>query len=52
MVYYMAWQVWHIIWYDLEGMSWFMVWLGGQGMVYSLAWRACRVYGTVLNQGG
>ena len=32
MVYDMALRAWHVIWYDLEGMTCFMVWPGGHGI--------------------
>ena len=44
-VYGMAYQAWHCIWYDLEGIAWYMVWPGRHGLV--LPGRHGIVYGLV-----
>ena len=48
MVYCIAWQARHGMWYSLAGtiwfglacMTWSMIWPGSNGMVYGMAWQA------------
>ena len=44
MIYGMAWQACHGIWYGLIDMTLFMVWPGGHGMWYGLGGQG-MVYG-------
>ena len=42
-VYDLASRAWHVIWYDLEGVSWLFVWPGGHDMASGMVWQALYV---------